>query len=170
MSCHVMNVRGGFLLRVPWIACALSRTSCEALNLIARCCYVRHRACVHACMPTYVRSCIRPFVRPFVPKLSGGLPDTEEYAAVLKEQYSLITAENACKWHATEPEQGQFDFTGCDYLLGWCVHRRRRRCQCHCRCRCRCRCHASRQLSSLLFVHCVRTAAVLGTYSNVSNN
>ena len=53
------------------------------------------------------------------PQLSGSGPDVAQYASTLKTQYSLITAENACKWPATEPVQGQFDFTGCDFLKNW---------------------------------------------------
>jgi endo-1,4-beta-xylanase len=37
------------------------------------------------------------------------------YARVAAEQYNLVTAENGCKWQATEPNYNQFTFTQCDY-------------------------------------------------------
>lgn len=37
-----------------------------------------------------------------------------QYTSVAKQQYSLYTAENACKFDALEPNQGQFNFRGCD--------------------------------------------------------
>ena len=39
-----------------------------------------------------------------------------EYRNMLKQQYSLITAENGCKWTPTEPEYNIFNFTQCDYI------------------------------------------------------
>ena len=44
----------------------------------------------------------------------GHLSADVNYTAKLAQQYSLITAENACKWGATEPEQGSFNFGPCD--------------------------------------------------------
>eukprot|EP01083_Nonionella_stella_P096945 272534_1 len=44
------------------------------------------------------------------------LHQDEEYATVLKQQYSLVTAENSCKWHAIEPQYDVFNFTACDYI------------------------------------------------------
>lgn len=43
------------------------------------------------------------------------LQQDSTYAKVGGEQYSLMTAENGCKWQATEPSYNQFDFTQCDY-------------------------------------------------------
>lgn len=37
-------------------------------------------------------------------------------AQVLGEQYNLFTAENACKWSPTEPQEDQFNLTGCRYI------------------------------------------------------
>lgn len=45
------------------------------------------------------------------------LKNNERYADVLAREFSLITAENSCKWSATEPQQGQFDFKDCDTIL-----------------------------------------------------
>jgi len=39
------------------------------------------------------------------------------FASTIAAQYNLVTAENACKWGATEPNRGQYDFTQCDYVL-----------------------------------------------------
>jgi len=48
----------------------------------------------------------------------GHLQQDPTFASVIAQQYNLVTAENACKWGATEPNQrGQFDFTQCDYVL-----------------------------------------------------
>ena len=43
------------------------------------------------------------------------LQQDSQYAKVGGEQYNLMTAENGCKWDATEPNYNQFDFTQCDY-------------------------------------------------------
>eukprot|EP00118_Oscarella_pearsei_P020398 m.220867 g.220867 ORF g.220867 m.220867 type:complete len:363 (+) comp39951_c0_seq1:199-1287(+) len=40
-----------------------------------------------------------------------------EYKKILGEEFSLVTPENSCKWTATEPANGQFDFKGCDFIL-----------------------------------------------------
>ena len=42
-----------------------------------------------------------------------------DYASVLGKQYDLITAENACKWSATEPSKNSFDFNQCDYMYNY---------------------------------------------------
>jgi len=44
----------------------------------------------------------------------GTLNSDQTYKTVLAQQYSLVTAENGCKWGATEPNRGQFTFTQCD--------------------------------------------------------
>ena len=51
----------------------------------------------------------------------GYIHDNSDYATVLAKQYDLITAENACKWSATEPEENQFDFSQCDFLYNFSV-------------------------------------------------
>jgi len=45
------------------------------------------------------------------------LQQDSQFATILNQQYNLVTAENGCKWGATEPNKGQFDFTQCDYIL-----------------------------------------------------
>jgi len=46
----------------------------------------------------------------------GDLNKDSEYKSTLAAQYNLITAENECKWGATEPNQNDFDFSSCDAL------------------------------------------------------
>ena len=40
-------------------------------------------------------------------------PDKAQYNSVAAAQYSLATAENGCKWGATEPQRGAYDFAQC---------------------------------------------------------
>ena len=47
------------------------------------------------------------------------LQSDSDYASVLGKQYDLITAENACKWSATEPSKNSFDFKECDYMYNY---------------------------------------------------
>jgi len=42
-----------------------------------------------------------------------------QYLTTLANQYNLITAENACKWGATQPAQGRFDFSQCDVVYNF---------------------------------------------------
>mmetsp|Transcript_15992 Transcript_15992/g.24100 ORF Transcript_15992/g.24100 Transcript_15992/m.24100 type:complete len:407 (+) Transcript_15992:42-1262(+) len=42
--------------------------------------------------------------------------DQELYRELIHDQASLIVAENSCKWPATEPSDGVFDFTKCDIV------------------------------------------------------
>ena len=46
----------------------------------------------------------------------GYLNSEDNYKSTLSHQYNLITAENECKWGATEPEQDTFTFDSCDAL------------------------------------------------------
>eukprot|EP00730_Choanoeca_flexa_P003520 TRINITY_DN11432_c0_g3_i1.p1 TRINITY_DN11432_c0_g3~~TRINITY_DN11432_c0_g3_i1.p1 ORF type:complete len:371 (+),score=52.79 TRINITY_DN11432_c0_g3_i1:1099-2211(+) len=46
---------------------------------------------------------------------SGG---DQRYVDLVTSQFSLITAENSCKFSPTEPELDQYHFEGCSYLLG----------------------------------------------------
>ena len=46
----------------------------------------------------------------------GYLNNDVTYAKIGAEQYNLVTAENGCKWSATEPQENKFDFTQCDYI------------------------------------------------------
>ena len=50
---------------------------------------------------------------------AGHLASDEPYSKVAAAQYSIVTAENACKWGPTEPHQGQFDFAGCDAVFNF---------------------------------------------------
>jgi len=45
------------------------------------------------------------------------LNQDQTYASTLAQQYNLVTPENECKWAATQPQQGSYDFTQCDGLL-----------------------------------------------------
>jgi endo-1,4-beta-xylanase len=38
------------------------------------------------------------------------------YTNTASQEYDLATAENECKWSATEPEQGVFDYSQCDTI------------------------------------------------------
>jgi len=40
-----------------------------------------------------------------------------QYSSLLGGQYNLITAENECKWTATEPNRAQFSYDQCDRVL-----------------------------------------------------
>jgi endo-1,4-beta-xylanase len=42
--------------------------------------------------------------------------DEPDYRAVAEREFDLVVAENAMKWNATEPEQGQFTFTAGDLV------------------------------------------------------
>ncbi len=42
-----------------------------------------------------------------------------EYKNLAIQQYNLVTAENACKWSGTEPQQGKFDFSDCDFIANF---------------------------------------------------
>ena len=41
------------------------------------------------------------------------------YNKVAGEQYNLGTAENACKWAATEPAKNVYNFTQCDFVYDY---------------------------------------------------
>jgi endo-1,4-beta-xylanase len=48
------------------------------------------------------------------------LGDSKSNASYLKElgqQYSLVTAENSCKWGAIQAKRGHFDFSECDSIF-----------------------------------------------------
>ncbi|HEU5354696.1 MAG TPA: endo-1,4-beta-xylanase [Actinocrinis sp.] len=43
--------------------------------------------------------------------------DTPDYAAVLAEQFSVVTPGNEMKWQVVEPQQGVYDWSGADRLV-----------------------------------------------------
>jgi endo-1,4-beta-xylanase len=45
--------------------------------------------------------------------------DTPSYAAVLADQFSVVTPGNAMKWGSVEPEQGRFDWSDADALVAF---------------------------------------------------
>ena len=46
----------------------------------------------------------------------GHLQSDPAYGTLLSEQYSLVTAENACKWAGIRPRKEVFDFSSCDKI------------------------------------------------------
>jgi endo-1,4-beta-xylanase len=50
--------------------------------------------------------------------------DTPAYAAILAEQFSVVTPGNEMKWGVVEPTQGQFDWSGADRLVAFAEQHR----------------------------------------------
>ncbi|MGN9842882.1 endo-1,4-beta-xylanase [Nonomuraea sp. H19] len=48
---------------------------------------------------------------------TGPLANESAYRNIAATQFNQITAENAMKWDATEPSQGQFNFSGADAIV-----------------------------------------------------
>ena len=50
---------------------------------------------------------------------AGHLAGDAAYTATLGAQYSLATAENACKWSAIRPSRAVFDYSACDAVYNF---------------------------------------------------
>ncbi|WP_231619247.1 endo-1,4-beta-xylanase [Nonomuraea sp. SBT364] len=48
---------------------------------------------------------------------TGPLSNETQYRNIAATEFNQITAENAMKWDATEPSQGQFNFSGADAIM-----------------------------------------------------
>ncbi|OLF18112.1 endo-1,4-beta-xylanase [Actinophytocola xanthii] len=48
---------------------------------------------------------------------TGPLSNEQAYRDTLNREFNTVTAENAMKWDATEPNQGQFNFSGADQIM-----------------------------------------------------
>ncbi|MEV4218286.1 endo-1,4-beta-xylanase [Nonomuraea sp. NPDC049725] len=50
---------------------------------------------------------------------TGPLSNETQYRTLAAGEFNQITAENAMKWDATEPSQGQFNFSGADAIMNF---------------------------------------------------
>lgn len=54
--------------------------------------------------------------------INHGMLNDAAYTALAKKQYNLATAENACKWDALEPQQGNFTWSECDDIRDFALN------------------------------------------------
>jgi hypothetical protein len=66
--------------------------------------------------PEQAPSGMNPYPSNVLPKWKNGIHTAATYRAVASREYDMTSPENACKFDATEPAAGQFDWTGCDLL------------------------------------------------------
>eukprot|EP00128_Syssomonas_multiformis_P012404 Colp12_sorted_trinity150504_noHs@8259 len=57
-------------------------------------------------------------------QLSG--PDRRAHSRLVRNHFNLITAENGCKFAATQPKQGVFDFSECDAIATFAQENKQR--------------------------------------------
>src|SRR5690606_16591927 len=50
---------------------------------------------------------------------TGPLSNETQYRNIAATEFNQITAENAMKWDATEPQPNQFDFSGADAIVNF---------------------------------------------------
>lgn len=59
---------------------------------------------------------MNPYPSNVLPKWKKGIHTAATYRAVASREYDMTSPENACKFDATEPTAGRFDWAGCDLL------------------------------------------------------
>ena len=69
--------------------------------------------------PEQSPSGMNPYPANVLPKWKEGIHTAATYRAVAEREYDLTSPENACKMDATEPDAGQFSWTGCDLLANF---------------------------------------------------
>ena len=68
-------------------------------------------------------------VAPFPVGVSVGYKDLSNntaYQAVVRDEMSSISVENAQKWSTIHPEQNRFDFAQADYIVDWAIKNKQR--------------------------------------------
>ena len=78
--------------------------------------------------PTVVTPPLRE-VAPFPVGVSVGYKDLSgnvAYQAIVRDEMSSVSVENAQKWSAVHPEQNRFDFTQADYIVDWAIKNKQR--------------------------------------------
>ncbi len=64
--------------------------------------------------------------RYFGAAIAAGRIGDDAYATIANREFDMVTAENEMKIDATEPEQGDFSFTGADAVFNWAKTRGKR--------------------------------------------